>query len=68
MCQTFQKYFYVENITLLLNTVIHCCYCVAMYFKFWFLDQQISGSVVECLTQDIGVVGSSLTGGTVLCP
>ena len=26
------------------------------------------GSVVECLTQDRGVEGSSLTGGTVLCP
>ena len=25
-------------------------------------------SVVECLTQDQGVTGSSLTGGTVLCP
>ena len=31
-------------------------------------NQQISGSVVKYLTQDIGVVGSSLTGGTVLCP
>ena len=26
------------------------------------------GSVVECLTQDRGVAGSNLTGGTVLCP
>ena len=27
-----------------------------------------SGSVVECLTQDRGVAGSSLTGVTALCP
>ena len=27
-----------------------------------------SGLVVECLTRDRGVVGSSLTGITVLCP
>ena len=27
-----------------------------------------SGSVVECLTQDWGAAGSSLTGITVLCP
>ena len=27
-----------------------------------------SGSVVECLTRDLGVPGSSLTGVTVLCP
>ena len=36
-----------------------------------FLDLhyfQISREVVERLTRDRGVVGSSLTGGTVLCP
>ena len=27
-----------------------------------------SGSMVECLSQDRGVAGSSLTGGIVLCP
>ena len=27
-----------------------------------------SGSVVDFLTQDGGVAGSSLTGGTALCP
>ena len=27
-----------------------------------------SGSVVECLTRDLGVAGSSLTGVTVSCP
>ena len=27
-----------------------------------------SGSVVECLTQERGVAGSSHTGSTVLCP
>ena len=26
------------------------------------------GSVVKCLTQDQGVAGSRLTGGTALCP
>ena len=30
--------------------------------------EESGGSVVECLTRDRGVVGSSLTGGTVLCP
>ena len=29
---------------------------------------ECGGSVVEYLTQDQGVVGSSLKGGTVLCP
>ena len=30
--------------------------------------EERSSSVVECLTQDQMVAGSSLTGGTVLCP
>ena len=30
--------------------------------------RECSGSVVECLTQDRGVVGSNLTSVTVLCP
>ena len=29
--------------------------------------EERGGSVVECLTQDRGVAGSSLTGGTALC-
>ena len=29
---------------------------------------EVSGSVVECLTQDQRGVGSSLTRGTMLCP
>ena len=29
---------------------------------------ECSGSVVECLTQDRGAAGSSLTGVTALCP
>ena len=33
-----------------------------------FKVRECSGSVVKCLTQDRGVVGSSLTGITVLCP
>ena len=33
--------------------------------KFWV---EHSGSVVECLTRDRGVVGSSLTVDTTLCP
>ena len=32
-----------------------------------FLEEH-SGSVIECLIRDWGVEGSSLTGGTVLCP
>ena len=31
-------------------------------------NYNILSAVVECLTQDRGVVGSRLTGGTVLCP
>ena len=32
------------------------------------LNRESSGSVVECLTRDRRVLGSSLTGVTVLCP
>ena len=32
------------------------------------LKRERSGSVLECLTRDRGVVGSSLTGVTALCP
>ena len=31
-------------------------------------SEERGGSVVECLTQDRGVVGSSLTSCTALCP
>ena len=31
-------------------------------------DRELSGSMVEYLTPDRRVPGSSLTGGTVLCP
>ena len=31
-------------------------------------NKKRSGSIVECLTQDGGAVGSSLTGITALCP
>ena len=30
--------------------------------------EECSDSVVECLTRDQGVAGSSLPGGTALCP
>ena len=33
-----------------------------------FYKWECSGSVVECLSGDHGVVGSSLTGVTTLCP
>ena len=32
------------------------------------LTAGVFGSVVECLNRDRGVTGSSLTGGTLLCP
>ena len=35
-----------------------------IYFEVW----ERSSSVVECLTQDWGATGSSLYGGTALCP
>ena len=30
--------------------------------------EEHGGSVVECLTRDLGVAGSSLTGDTTMCP
>ena len=51
-------------------------YTIKIFKKFFqeyhqgvkqFLLRERSGSVVECLTQDRGAVGSSLTGVTVLC-
>ena len=35
---------------------------------FMHMCEERAGSLVECLTQDQGVAGSSLTGSTVLCP
>ena len=35
--------------------------------KLSIYNRERSGSVVECLSTDRGVVGSSLTGSTVLC-
>ena len=37
---------------------------VSLYMIIW----EGSGSVEECLTQDLGSAGSSFTGVTVLCP
>ena len=31
-------------------------------------ETELSGTVVECLTRDRGVVGLSVTDGTALCP
>ena len=36
--------------------------------KFEYFHPSIGSSVVECLTQDPGAVGSSLAGITALCP
>ena len=33
-----------------------------------YSEEKRGGSVVECSTRDRGIVGSSLTGVTVLCP
>ena len=35
---------------------------------FGFLKEMRRAIAVGCLTRDRGIVGSSLTGGTVLCP
>ena len=53
-------------------------YCIAqaqLTLKAWnrlyimiHAREEGSGSLVECLTRDQGVVGWSLTGGTALCP
>ena len=39
-----------------------------IYGDFKCLLKEYSGSVIECLTQDRGAMGSSLTSVTVLCP
>ena len=38
----------------------------ALGFGLIELDRERSGSVVECLTRDLGATGSSLTGVTAL--
>ena len=39
------------------------------FYVALFLDSaHVDGSVVECLTPDRGVAGSSLNGGAALCP
>ena len=38
------------------------------YDTIYLSDREHSGSVVECLTQDLGAAGSSLVSITVLCP
>ena len=37
-------------------------------FSLQRVNRERSGSVIECLTQDRGAVGLSLTGVTALCP
>ena len=39
-----------------------------LYAVRYLIHGERSGSVVECLTQDRGAVGLSLTGITALCP
>ena len=44
--------------------------CILIFIKnknFTFVCKEHSGSVLECLTPDREIVGSSLTGGTVMC-
>ena len=43
-------------------------YLLLIFKKNQKLSEEHGGSVVKCLTRDRGVVGSSLTGGTVVCP
>ena len=49
---------------------VDCLQCVIVVFldhtHFFIGNRERSGSVVECLTRDQGVEGSSLTGVTVL--
>ena len=56
----FQKYSFREYKELIV--IIHAALKI---FKFQYY---LGSSVVECLTRDRGVAGSSLTGVTVLCP
>ena len=53
------RYWYSQNLGWYSNLSIH-----SHRWGKW----EHSGSVVECLTQDKGAAGSSLTGITVLCP
>ena len=44
---------------------------VEMFISYLRLEERggsVVGSVVKCLTRDLGVVCWSLTGGTALCP
>ena len=45
-------------------------FCISIFIKitnFMFVCKEHNGSVLECSTSDQEIVGSSLTGGTVLC-
>ena len=44
---------------------MHSTECIVVVF---YIIQPCSGSVVECLIQDGGAAGSSLTDVTALCP
>ena len=53
----------------LLFTTVCCLHShLMMYFGSLYYKGEPSDSVVECLTQDQGVAGSSLAGVTALCP
>ena len=43
-------------------------YTVILTYGLQFHEHALGGSGVECLTQGLGVAGSSLMGGTALCP
>ena len=53
----FNKFTYTCTWALMLDSIYHMT-----------LSEECGGSVVECSTQDRGVGGTSLTGGTALCP
>ena len=52
------------------HEVSHFHHTISFIVKYNGYIRELSGSVVECLTQDLGAVavGSSLTGITALCP
>ena len=61
-CCLLLLFFRIECFQKILPKLLTGCQTVSL------LPGERSGSVVECLTPDLGAVGSSLTSATALCP
>ena len=63
LCKSYIGFLHNKLYNNLINAANYSALCT-FFYVFW----ERSGSVVECLTGDRGVAGSSLTCVTVLCP